>query len=138
MSGITSAPHIVVVDDDEALAQLMQECLTDEGYAIAHCARGDEAFAFIRAQRPDAVILDVRLPALGGLGVLYQLRTDPQLAGTPVLLCTGASRCEMPAWEEALARTGVPILFKPFGPANLTAAVRALLPSDAAPAPRRP
>ena len=138
MAAITPVPHIVVVDDDEMLAELMQEYLTDEGYAVTTCARGDEAFAFIRARRPDAVILDVRMAGLGGLGVLYLLSTDPRTARTPVLLCTAVAADEMQAWEEVLDQKGVPILFKPFALADLTAAVRALLPTDGARVARRP
>ena len=138
MSAMMTVPHVVVVDDDAPLAELMQECLTDKGYAVAHCTRGDEAFAFIRAHRPDVVILDVRMAGLGGLGVLYLLSTDPRTAGIPVLLCTAVSADEMQAWEEVLDQKGVPVLFKPFALADLEAAVRALLPTDGAPVARRP
>ncbi|CAA9579370.1 MAG: hypothetical protein AVDCRST_MAG88-3144 [uncultured Thermomicrobiales bacterium] len=130
MPAMMTVPHIVVVDDDEMLAELMQECLTDNGYAVAHCTRGDEAFAFIRAHRPDVVILDVRMAGLGGLGVLYLLATDPRTARIPVLLCTAASPREMQAWDEVLDQKGVPVLYKPFALTELTAAVRALLPHD--------
>ena len=127
---VTPAPRIVVVDDDVRLAGMMQESLTDEGYAVAHCARDDEAFAFVQAHRPDVVILDVRMAGLGGLGVLYLLATDPQTARIPVLLCTAVSAAEMQAWDEVLDQKGVPILFKPFALADLMAAVRALLPTS--------
>ncbi len=134
MAAIPPVPHIVVVDDNATLAELMRECLTDEGYRITACPRGDEAFACIQAHRPDVVILDVRMAGVGGLGVLYQLATDPQTRRIPVLLCTAVSPAEMQTWDEVLTQRGVPILFKPFALADLTAAVQALLPdhSDAA------
>ena len=138
MVAITPVPHIVVVDDDATLADLMQECLTDEGYRITSCPRGDEAFACIQAHRPDAVILDVRMAGLGGLGVLHLLSTDPQTARIPVLLCTAASPREMQAWDEVLDQKGVPVLYKPFALTELTAAVRALLPHDRTPLAHRP
>ncbi len=138
MSAMMTVPHIVVVDDDALLAELMQECLTDKGYAVAHCTRGDEAFAFIRAHRPDVVILDVRMAGIGGLGVLYLLSTDPRTARILVLLCTAASPGEMQAWDAVLAPKRVPVLFKPFALAELTAAVRALLPHDRALLAHRP
>ena len=138
MAAITPVPHIVVVDDDATLADLMRECLTDEGYRITACPRGDEAFACIQAHRPDAVLLDVRMAGVGGLGVLYLLSTDPRTACIPVLLCTAVSPGEMQVWDEVLDQKGVPVLFKPFALADLAAAVRALLPTDGARAARRP
>jgi two-component system OmpR family response regulator len=138
MPAMMTVPHIVVVDDDEMLAELMQECLTDKGYAVAHCTRGDEAFAFIRAHQPDVVILDVRMAGIGGLGVLYLLSTDQRTARIPVLLCTAASLGEMQSWDEVLDQKGVPVLYKPFALAELAAAVRALLPHDRAPLAHRP
>ncbi len=137
MLATTPLPRVVVVDDDRTIARLMQEYLADEGYAVEVCARGAQAFPFIRARRPDAIILDVRMPEVGGLGVLHLLSTDPQTARIPVLLCTATSPAEMQAWEEAVEQQGVPILFKPFALADLTAAVRALLPTDRDPAARR-
>ena len=138
MPAMMTVPHIVVVDDDDVLAELMQECLTDEGYTVTHCTRGDEAFAFIRAHRPDAVILDVCMAGLGGLGVLHQLSADPRTVHLPVLLCTAASPGEMQAWDAVLAPKRVPVLFKPFALAELAAAVRALLPHDHALLAHRP
>jgi CheY-like chemotaxis protein len=138
MSAATFLPRIVVVDDDESLAELLQTFLADLGYDVAHCPRGDEAFAFIQAHRPDAIILDVRMGEVGGLGVLHLLRTDPHTARIPVLLCTGVSPVEMQAWDEVLTRMGVPVLFKPFALPDLEAAVRALLPTDRASVARRP
>ena len=138
MSTTTPPPHIVVVDDDERLAELMRDYLTDQGYAVEHCTRGDEAFPLIQARRPDAIILDVRMAEVGGLGVLYLLSTDPQTARIPVLLCTAVSACEMQQWEAVLDQKGVPVLFKPFALPDLVAAVRALLPADSDPATQRP
>ncbi len=128
MPTTTPPPRAVVVDDDRTLAELMQEHLTDEGYTVDVCTRGDAAFAFIRAHLPDMIILDVRLVGLGGLAVLYLLSTDPQTARIPVLLCTAASAGEMQTWEAVLDQQGVPVLFKPFALADLTAAVRSRLP----------
>ncbi|CAA9559641.1 MAG: hypothetical protein AVDCRST_MAG88-1384 [uncultured Thermomicrobiales bacterium] len=138
MSATTFLPRIVVVDDDELLAELLQTFLADLGYDVAYCPRGDEAFAFIQAHRPDAIILDLRMGEVGGLGVLHLLATDPRTARIPVLLCTGVAPVELQAWDEVLTRMGVPILFKPFTLPELAAAVRALLPSDKTPVARRP
>src|SRR5438093_1350979 len=63
-------PRILVVDDDEAFTLLAREFLTDAGYAVARRLRGVEALATARARPPALVLLDVRMPGLGGLAVL--------------------------------------------------------------------
>lgn len=119
--------RIVVVDDDQQLADLMREFLVEEGYTVEVCSQGDQAFTFIRALVPDLIILDVRMAEIGGLGVLYLLSTDPQTRGIPVLMCTAVSAGEMEPWQEVLDQKGVPILYKPFELAQLVAQVEAML-----------
>ncbi len=125
--------RIVVVDDNERLAELLREFLTGKGYAVEVCTEGDRAFAVIQSARPDLVILDVLMAGTGGLGVLYLLSTDPQTSEIPVLLCTAVSPSELAPWQETLEQRGVPILQKPFELSHLAAQVEALLagPSSA-------
>lgn len=119
--------RIVVVDDDEQLADLMREFLTDEGYDVEICAHGDQAFAVIRSLLPDLIMLDVRMAEIGGLGVLYLLSTDPQTRRIPVLMCTAVSAGEMQPWQEVLEQKGVPILYKPFELTQLATQIKAML-----------
>ena len=116
-------PRILVVDDDEAFTLLAREFLTDAGYAVARRLRGGEALAAARAHPPALVLLDVRLPGLGGLAVLERLRRHPRTARVPVLLCSATAPAERAVWLEALAAAGVPILFKPFALGELLARV---------------
>lgn len=118
---------IVVVDDDRQLAELMCEFLTDEGYRVAVCAHGDQAFAVIRSLLPDLIILDVRMAEIGGLGVLYLLSTDPQTRRIPVLMCTAVSAGEMQPWQDVLDEKGVPVLYKPFKLDQLATHIAAML-----------
>ena len=119
--------RIVVVDDDQQLAELMREFLTDEGYAVEVCAHGDQAFAVIRSLLPNLIILDVRMAEIGGLGVLYLLSTDPQTRSIPVLMCTAVSAGEMQPWQDVLDEKGVPILYKPFELGQLADQVAAMI-----------
>ena len=119
--------RIVVVDDDQQLAELMREFLTDEGYAVEVCAHGDQAFAVIRSLLPNLIILDVRMAEIGGLGVLYLLSTDPQTRRIPVLMCTAVSAGEMQPWRDVLDEKGVPILYKPFELGQLADQVAAMI-----------
>lgn len=119
--------RIVVVDDDQQLADLMREFLIEEGYTVEVCSKGDQAFTFIRSHLPDLIILDVRMAEIGGLGVLYLLSTDPQTREIPVLMCTAVSAGEMEPWQEVLDQKGVPILYKPFELTQLVAQVEAMI-----------
>src|SRR6476469_3184677 len=116
---------IAVIDDDQQLADLMREFLSEEGYAVEICSQGEQAFSFIQTLLPDLIILDVRMAEIGGLGVLYLLSTDPQTREIPVLMCTAVSAGEMEPWQEVLDQKGVPILYKPFELAQLVAQVEA-------------
>jgi two-component system, NtrC family, nitrogen regulation response regulator GlnG len=78
--------HILVVDDEEAVCWALQRALTGEGHKVAVAASAEEAFVFAPKHRPDAVILDVRLPGLDGLSALGRLREMTNDA--PVIVVT--------------------------------------------------
>src|SRR5262249_5986987 len=78
--------HILVVDDEEAVCWALERALTREGHQVAVAASAETAFALATQQRPDAIILDVRLPGLDGLSALGRLRELSQDA--PVIVVT--------------------------------------------------
>jgi len=78
--------HILVVDDEEAVCWVLDRALTKEGHRVAVAASAEQAFVQVRKQRPDAIVLDVRLPGLDGLAALGKLR---ELSGdAPVIVIT--------------------------------------------------
>ncbi len=78
--------HILLVDDDEAICWALERALTGEGHRVAVAASAEDAFRLARERRPDAVLLDVRLPRLDGLTALGRLR---ELTGdAPVIVMT--------------------------------------------------
>jgi two-component system nitrogen regulation response regulator GlnG len=78
--------HILIVDDEEAVCWALERALTREGHQVAVAASAEQAFVMAQKQRPDAVILDVRLPGLDGLSALGRLRQLTQEA--PVIVVT--------------------------------------------------
>ncbi len=69
---------IVVVDDDAAFLTMMQDLLADEGYQVLLCGDGDDAYSLIRRERPDIVILDIRMECRdAGLKILQLMRLNP-------------------------------------------------------------
>jgi two-component system nitrogen regulation response regulator GlnG len=78
--------HILIVDDEEAVCWALERALTREGHRVTVAASAEQAFELARKQRPDVVILDVRLPGLDGLSALGQLRQLTQDA--PIIVVT--------------------------------------------------
>lgn len=79
---------ILVVDDTPAMLDLARDCLEDAGYRVLTCLLSRDALAIARRERPDVVMLDVVMPEVSGWTVLERMRADPQLAATPVIICT--------------------------------------------------
>lgn len=127
--GTVAGARILVVDDDLDFTEMVTEALTEEGYVARACGRADEAFALARAEPPDLVLLDIRMPGadtaevLDGLRVAEALARDRRTRDVPVLLITGVAPQEQGPWSDLLARQGQRVLFKPFGLADLLGAV---------------
>src|SRR5713226_9440007 len=78
--------HVLIIDDEEAVSWTLQRALMREGYQVAVTASAEEGLELAARQRPDAIILDVRLPGMDGLTALGRLR---QLTGdAPVIVVT--------------------------------------------------
>jgi signal transduction histidine kinase/ActR/RegA family two-component response regulator len=78
----------LVIDDDPAVRELMQNFLGKEGYRVLAAANGEEGLRLAKDLRPNAITLDVIMPGLDGWSVLSALKADPDLADTPVILLT--------------------------------------------------
>jgi len=80
--------HILVVDDDPTVRDLMVRHLTKEGFSVLTAADGTEALAQARRAHPAAITLDVMMPGIDGWTVLAAIKGDPELADIPVVLVT--------------------------------------------------
>jgi two-component system nitrogen regulation response regulator GlnG len=127
--------HILIVDDEEAVCWSLQRALRREGHAVAVAASAEQAFARIGEQRPDAIILDVRLPGIDGLSALPQLHKLAPDAAVIVVTAFG----NLPTAVRAVEEGAFDYLTKPFDLGQALDAVnRALqrrpLPENAVPA----
>jgi DNA-binding response OmpR family regulator len=78
---------ILVIEDEVRVAQVLAEAFTADGHETTVRHTGEDGLAYLTRERPDAVVLDIRLPAMNGVAVLRQIRsTDPEL---PVIIMTG-------------------------------------------------
>ena len=100
---------VLVVDDDAEIRELVATVLEDDGYRVDTASNGAEALRKAHAHAPDAVILDVTMPVMGGWEFLAKWRTRPTEHFAPVLVISSArDRCT------ALDRGAQAYLSKPF------------------------
>jgi DNA-binding response OmpR family regulator len=122
-----SAPpaRILVVDDQEYVADLVRGILEDQGFAVDTAADGVQALKAVFDRRPDLLILDIMMPRMDGLMLLEHLRQDPALADLRVILLTAKGQ-EVDITQGY--RVGADVyLTKPFHPDELVAFVRRML-----------
>jgi two-component system, OmpR family, response regulator len=126
-----SSPHVLIVDDDRELRQLICDFLGRHGYRVDAVADGRSMFRRLGAGRYNLVVLDLMLPGEDGLTLCRQLRAS---SGIPVIMLTALS-------EETDRVVGLEMgaddyVVKPFSPRELLARVRAVLRRGGAPAPK--
>ena len=86
---IQGANHILIVDDESDVRDLLRKFLTRRGYEVDTACDGKAALEAVRSGEPDIVLLDIRLPKLDGLSVLEQLRQE----SSTVAIITQCPQC---------------------------------------------
>jgi DNA-binding response OmpR family regulator len=122
MNDFSRAPRVLVVEDDEDIAQALQRSLRMEGYEVRTAPDGHTALEQGHAFAPDLVILDLGLPGLDGLDVARELRASDDI---PILILTARDALE--SRVEGLDAGADDYLVKPFERQELLARMRALL-----------
>jgi two-component system response regulator MprA len=115
-------PRVLVVEDDEEIAQVLQRSLRLEGYEVRVAGDGESALDQSAAFNPDLVILDLGLPRLDGMEVARRLRSADDV---PILMLTARDALE--SRVEGLDAGADDYLVKPFERQELLARLRALL-----------
>ena len=115
-----TATRVLVVEDDPSVRGLLHTLLTAEGYDVATASDGLAGLVKATTTRPALILLDLMMPDLGGIRVLEELRSDPGLAGIPVLVVTGKIDA-VPAMRDLIGEDSV--FVKPFAVAELLARV---------------
>jgi DNA-binding response OmpR family regulator len=80
---------VLVVDDDDGFRAYVRAALADEGYRIVEGASAADAVAVALRERPDAILLDWRMPGQSGIAACRTLRAEPALAGVRIAMITG-------------------------------------------------
>jgi len=120
-----AATKILIVEDEEALATLLEYNLGKEGFDAALAGDGEEAMLKIVEEAPDLVILDWMLPKVSGIEVCRRLRARPETRNLPIIMLT--ARSEESDRIRGLETGADDYLTKPFSTNELIARVRAVL-----------
>jgi two-component system alkaline phosphatase synthesis response regulator PhoP len=117
--------HILVVEDEEDILELLRYNLAKEGYRVTGVVSGEEGLRAARSQPPDLIVLDLMLPGMDGLTVCRELKMDAKTREVPIIILTAKG-------EEADVVAGLELgaddyVTKPFSPRVLLARLRAVL-----------
>jgi DNA-binding response OmpR family regulator len=107
-----AASRVLIVDDDESVLQTFAKALTLEGYDVRVAASPLTGLRDLEETPPDAILLDLRMPFVNGIGFLYRLRAQAAHRHTPVAIITGDSCIDDPAMSE-LRDLEAQVVFKP-------------------------
>ncbi|MGY2733338.1 response regulator transcription factor [Sphingomonas sp. UYP23] len=117
--------RIIYVEDDDLMADIVKDLLTNAGYLIGVIGHGTLAYETIAFKKPDLVILDRSLPGMQGIEILQRLRATPETYLIPVLMLTATGGEEK--IEEGLGAGADGYLVKPFESDALVQKVKAIV-----------
>ena len=118
-------PRILIVEDEEALAEVLRYNFDREGFDPVVVTDGEEAILAVEEQQPDLVLLDWMLPGTSGLTVCQRLRRRAETRSLPIIMLT--ARVEEADRIRGLESGADDYVVKPFSPIELVARVRAVL-----------
>jgi DNA-binding response OmpR family regulator len=124
---MTKTPYVLVVEDDEWLAEQHVRTLTGAGFQADYVVHALAAIDSVDTRLPSAIVLDVLLAGPNAFTLLHELRSHVDLAGIPIILCTNSADEIQP---EAMTAYGVrAVLDKTtMHPGDLVAAIKKVLP----------
>jgi two-component system phosphate regulon response regulator PhoB len=118
-------PHVLVVEDEEALAELLKYNLEREGYRVSVAQDGEEALIVSAESTPDLVLLDWMVPKVPGIEVCRRLRARPEARNTPIVMLT--ARGDEGDRIRGLDTGADDYITKPFSMSELLARLRAVM-----------
>ena len=117
---------VLIVDDDTVVGDLFAKGLRGAGYDVSVATSASDALDRAKADPPDLIVLDFRMPLVNGLGFLYRLRESESRRRTPVIVVTG----DVPLADDVQAQfdeLGADVRFKPIALEQLITAARTKL-----------
>lgn len=116
---------IVIAEDEPDIRDLITFTLRFAGFEVIAGANGEEGYELAKREKPDLVVMDVRMPKMTGYEACRKIKADPEIAHIPVIFLSAKG-------QESEIQTGLDAgaeeyLLKPFAPGDLTERIRAVL-----------
>ncbi|MBI4055141.1 MAG: response regulator [Elusimicrobia bacterium] len=122
---MSDSKAVLVVDDEPNMINLIREILTPEGYHVFSAMDALQGLMTAQRERPGLIILDVNMPAGGGLALYERLKVSSLTEPIPVLFLTGTAKSDIRDKIEKLPNSL--LMFKPFNPSALLEKVQKLI-----------
>jgi DNA-binding response OmpR family regulator len=123
-----ASKHILVVEDDLEVIEVVRMVLGTKGYEITSAGNGDEGLAALAQFRPDLIITDLRMPGMSGMEFIKHVRADESTADLPILVISSlGAQVDKPDAFWAMGLGSDDFLSKPFDPLSLLGRVEYLL-----------
>lgn len=122
---VSAAATVLVVDDAPPNVKLLRLILKDAGYRVLEAGSGPEALEILHREKPDAIVLDVRMPGMTGYEVCEAVRRDPEFVALPVIMVTALSLPEERI--RGIEAGATDFITKPFNRKELLARLQASL-----------
>jgi DNA-binding response OmpR family regulator len=116
---------LLIVDDEDGVRSLVRMTLDSDAYQILEAEEGRQALEIARAHHPDLILLDVMLPDLSGFDICRDLKSDPLMASTTIVMLTARAQQSDVGEAEAAGADGY--FTKPFSPVALMRKVESIL-----------
>ena len=112
------AKHILIVDDTHDILRLLRMMLEEENHQVSVLDSGQGVVDFVRLNKPDLVVLDLRMPGISGITVLEELKNDVETTHVPVVVYTAsiidAETAHKMIDHDPVRYAGTQVLQKPF------------------------
>jgi len=116
---------ILVVDDEPDILKIVTFRLEKTGYEVKTASNGREAFDLMQKEKPDLLLLDLRLPVMSGYEVCKQMKSDENLKDVPIILLTASSSASIEQKTKEFKADDY--MIKPFDPEQLLAKVKNMI-----------
>jgi DNA-binding response OmpR family regulator len=123
---MTTKTHILCIEDEAEMIELMRLVLEREGFAVTGAVGGEQGLKAMRQKKPDLILLDLMMPGIDGWEVYRQMRADKDLMEIPVIIVTAKAQSIDKVLGLQVAKVA-DYITKPFGPKELVGSIERVL-----------
>lgn len=119
---------VYILDDEEAVCELLRIVLESRGYSVATADDGEKGLKMIEEKKPDILVVDLKMPKLNGYELISRLKLNPELADIPIIVITSITSESERSDEEWREKMDVQdFISKPFEPLELVERIEKII-----------